>query len=305
MCVDSGAAVTGGLIVDQISFTDGTVQTTAGTSVTLTDLLQGTSVDFSGGLQAASLYTQGSLDAATATFTGLLQGTSATFTDLLQGTNADFSGGLQAASVYTLGSLDAATATLTGLLQGTSATFTDLLQGTSADFSGGLQAASVYTLGSLDAATATLSGLLQGTSATFTDNVTVLNEASVRRLYAEDMLLRSMTINYPVIKSTSLLSLTTWIFRRGDRPPTGMYVYGTLDTRGKDKTIVINGIDVDRNVMLFNFQTTTNSDLPTTYFLPITNTLFIPLSNTTYPVEVFIDTDKAEFLCSGISLSYA
>jgi hypothetical protein len=78
--------VTGGLIVDQISFTDGTVQTTAGTSVTLTDLLK--DVDFSGGLQ--QLAHTGSLDATTATFTGLLQGTSATFTDLLQGTNADF-----------------------------------------------------------------------------------------------------------------------------------------------------------------------------------------------------------------------
>jgi hypothetical protein len=44
--------------------------------------------------------------------------------------------------------------------------------------------------------------------------------------------------------------------------------------------------------MLFNLQTTTNSDLPTTYFLPITNT-FHSIVQHYLPVEVFIDTDKA------------
>jgi hypothetical protein len=119
---------------------------------------------------------------------------------------------LQAASVYTLGSLDAA-ATLTGLLQ-VSATFTDLLRN-ECRFSGGLQAA-VYTLGSLDATNRYAVSLLKGTSATFTDNVTVLNEASVRRLYAEDVLaFHDNQLSSNQIDCLIDLDIPPW-----DRPPT-------------------------------------------------------------------------------------
>jgi hypothetical protein len=62
-------------------------------------------------------------------------------------------------------------------------------------------------------------------------------------------------------------------------------MYGTLDTRGKDK--IINGIDEQRHA-LFNFQTTTNSDLPTTYFFTDHQHAFRSLFNTTLPqVEAF------------------
>jgi hypothetical protein len=163
--------------------------------------------------------------------------------------------------------------------------------------SGVLQGTTPYSLGTperqLDGGRpdqgrgATLTGLLQGATATFHGpagrerslsgqpaTLTVTGLATVRRLYAEDMLMRNMSVSATATMDdqVNLVHLVTTALLTGDRPRQACMCTAYL-TRGNQQMLDLNVFDVDRNVPV-GVSIVQSSDLPFTCITSLTTPYF-------------------------------